>query len=126
MYTGNPLPPEVQEAGWAAGFIHLCQQSALGFGSNRRIPVAGRPIVEIRKDGSRAIVLPCTSQDKSSDSEFYELTSPDKVIWARPTHRRTFVFRRYEAVPNDALVEKIGAMPHPARIQLLEWLKGRY
>lgn len=129
MYTGKPLPPLpsiIQEAGWAAGFIHVCRQSALGFGSDRKMPVATRPVVELRIDGNRRVVLPCTSQNKSPDAEFYELTVPDKVVWTRIFHGRTFVFRRYEAVLAEVLIEKIGVMPHPARITLLDWLKARY
>ena len=56
--------------------------------------------------------------------DFRELTG--QVEWKRPTARRTFACARYEVVPTDALLEKIGALGHPARIQLLDWLKGRY
>lgn len=130
MFTGKPLPPlrplpdAVLDAGWAAGFVHIARQSALGFGSDRRIAVAARPAVEIRKDGARVVVLPCTSQDSSMKPDFRELTG--LVEWKRPTARRTFACARYEVVPAEALLEKIGALGHPARIQLLDWLKGRY
>ena len=128
MYTGKPLPPlpsVVSDADWAAGFVHLCRQAALDFGSDRRIPVSMRPVVEVRKDGPRTIVLPCTSQDRTADPTFYELTR-DRVEWTRPLESRSFAFMRYESISNEALREKIGVMPHPARIDLLKWLKGRY
>jgi hypothetical protein len=128
MYTGQPLPPlpsVVLDADWATGFVHLCQQTALDFGSNRRTPVALRPVLEVRKDGARAVVLPCTSQDKTANAQFYEL-GPDRVEWTRPSGNRSFAYSRYETVGTAVLRQKIGVMPHPARIALMQWIKGRY
>lgn len=127
MFTGKPLPPLlpiIQEAGWAAGFIDLCPQARLMFGSDRRTPVAFRPVVEVRRDGVRMVVLPCTSRDQSRSADFFELT-PERVMWTRPEAPRSFAFCRYEAVSCDVLHERIGVMPHPARIELLKWLKER-
>ena len=130
MFTGKPLPPlrilpdSVREAGWAAGFLHAADQAALHFGWNRREPVRARPVVEIRKDGPRVVVLPCTSQDKSESAGFRELTG--QIEWMRPEMRRTFASARYELVEPGHLYSKIGVLGHPARIQLLDWLKGRY
>ena len=130
MFTGKPLPPShplpdsVREAGWAAGFLHAADQAALHFGSNRRVPVQARPVVEIRNDGPRVVVLPCTSQDNSGHADFREITS--QIEWSRVETRRTFACARYEALAPEALHAKIGTLTHPGRIQLLEWLKGRY
>lgn len=44
----NVLPDSVIEAGKADGFIHICEQAALMFGSDRREPTAHRPVVAIR------------------------------------------------------------------------------
>lgn len=130
MFTGKPLPSfkplpdSVREAGWAAGFVYATRQSALEFGSDRREPVAARPVVEVRPDGARRIVLPCTSKDNSRDANFRELT--DQIEWTRSNTRRTFVYARYETIMPDAMFNKIGVLGHPARIQLLDWLKERY
>ena len=128
MYTGKPLPPlpsVISDVDWAAGILHICLQAALDFGSDRRIPVLMRPVLEVRKDGTRAVVLPCTSQDKTMDAMFYELT-PDRVLWTKPGSTRSFAYSRYEIVAIEALREKIGVMLHGARIDLIKWIKGRY
>lgn len=70
-----------------------------------------RPVLEVRKDGPRAVVLPCTSQDKTTDPSFYELT-PDRVQWTKLPGRRSFAFARYETITTEALREKIAVMPH--------------
>jgi hypothetical protein len=121
------LPDFVMEAGKADGFIHVCEQGALVFGSNRRKPTAQRPVVAIRNDGPRVVVLPCTSQDKNGQSDFYELTE-QRVMWSRlPDGRKSFARDRYEVVTRTRLQKNpIGAMPQPARIDLLNWLKSRY
>jgi len=125
MFTGQPVPPYlpsiVDEAAYADGFIYLCPQSLLGFGSDRRIPVTA-----VRPDGARVIVLPNTSQDRSNHPDFFELT-PERVRWVRASEQRSFVSCRYELVPAEALGrKKIGVMSHPARLDLMSWLKERY
>ncbi|NVZ08218.1 hypothetical protein HW932_02955 [Allochromatium humboldtianum] len=129
MFTGRPLPPlppVVTKANWAAGFVHICQQSALDFGSDRGIPVPSRPVVEVRADGVRIVVLPCTSKTQSTNPEFFELT-PERIHWVRVDVTRSYAFYRYETVPVNALIgKKIGTMTHPARIDLMNWLKERY
>ncbi|NEX22933.1 hypothetical protein G3480_21955 [Thiorhodococcus mannitoliphagus] len=129
MFTGRPLPPlppVVTEANWAAGFVHNCRQSLLLFGSNRSIPVPRRPVVEVRADGVRIVVLPCTSKTQSINLEFFELT-PERIHWTRADAPRSYAFYRYETVPANALIgKKIGTMTHPARIDLMNWLKERY
>jgi len=129
MFTGRPLPPlppVVAEADWATGFLHRCRQSVLEFGSDRRIPVASRPVVEIQRDGCFVVVLPNTRQDQSTNPDFFELT-PERVHWTEGGERRSFIYYRYETVLTEALLgRKIGAMTHPARIALLNWLKERY
>ena len=128
MYTGQeipPLPSSLQVADFADGFVQLCAQSALGFGADRRTPVSTRPVVRIKYDGPRVVVLPCTTRPPRVSSEFFELT-PERVMWTQQENRASFAFYRYEAVPIDAVHGKIGTMPHAARIDLLAWLKGRY
>ena len=59
--------------------------------------------------------------------DFRELTG--EIFWKgfTQTARRTFACARYEVVSSEALLKKtIGSLNHPNRIQLLEWLKGRY
>lgn len=130
MFTGRPLPPlptVVAEAGWAAGSLHVCQQSALEFGSNRREPVNCRPVVKIRPDGHRVVVLPCTRRDQAANPDFFDLNASGRVMWSLPPKASSFTYYRYETVSSDALVGKaIGVMSHPARINLIGWLKERY
>lgn len=130
MFTGKPLPPMhpvFEDAGWAEGLVRWCTQSALLFGADRRTPVAARPIVTLRRDGSRAVVLPCTSRDQSLNPSFRELVSPRDVMWVMDVQRRrTFAFRRYETVNLEVLGSKLGIMNHSARVDLLKWVKEQY
>lgn len=120
------LPESVSDAGKAEGMIHLCDQSALVFGSNRRKPTAYRPVVAVRSEGQRVVVLPCTSKDNTGSPDFFELNA-ERVMWTRPDDgRKSFANYRYEMVPAHRLRGKIGVMPQPARIELLVWLKSRY
>jgi hypothetical protein len=120
------LPDSVIEAGKADGFIHVCEQAALMFGSDRREPTSHRPVVAIRNDGPRVVVLPCTTKSHTSSPEFFELND-ERVMWTRPSDgRKSFASYRYEVVAGACLKGKIGVMPQPARIDLLEWLKSRY
>ncbi len=120
------LPDSVIEAGKADGFVHVCDQAALMFGSDRREPNAHRPVVAIRNDGPRFVVLPCTTKDSTELPDFFALDE-QRVMWSRPTNgRRSFACCRYEVVPGQRLRGKIGVMPQPARIELLAWLKSRY
>lgn len=129
MFTGRPLPPlpaPVANAAWAAGFIYNCRQGALDFGSDRHEPVKTRPVVELRRDGARFVVLPATSQSKGENLNFFELAA-HRTEWVRPNSRSSFVYYRYETVlPDDLYGKKIGAMSHPSRIDLMTWLKERY
>ena len=128
MYTGKeipPLPPTLQSAGFADGFVQLCPQSALTFGSDRRIPVAMRPVVRIKFDGARAVILPCTTVEHRESPEFYELT-PERVMWTQVQNRRSFAFWRYEVVSSGVVRDKVGVLHHAARIDLLSWLQSRY
>jgi hypothetical protein len=121
------LPADVAEAGKAEGFVHICDQSVLEFGSDRKIPVKYRPVVTLRKDGPRAVVLPCTSKDNSGSPDFFELVNDMRVQWVKPWDgRRSFARGRYEVVDPAHMRAKVGAMPQAARIELLNWLKSRY
>ena len=120
------LPDSVIEAGKADGFIHICEQAALFFGNDRRDPTSHRPVVAVRNDGPRVVVLPCTRRDHSNDPGFFELDDK-RVMWTRPDgDRSSFACCRYEVVPSTRMKGKIGTMPQTARIELLNWLKSRY
>lgn len=120
------LPDVVAEAGKADGFIHICDQSSLMFGSDRREPTAYRPVVGVRNDGPRVVVLPCTTKGHASSPDFFELNDK-RVMWTRPAeHHASYAYSRYEVVSEERLKQKIGTMPQPARIELLKWLKSRY
>lgn len=128
MFTGRPLPPlppVLRDEAYADGFVFQCPQDRLTFGSDRKTPVPTRPVVRLRRDGTRVLVLPCTTKQKMHPSFYFELT-PERVQWLQPNDRRSFAFYRYESVPAEALLAKIGVMPHPARIALMQWLKERY
>ncbi len=130
MFTGKPLPPMhplFEDAGWAEGMVCWCDQSALCFGADRGTPVPARPIVTLRRDGSRAVVLPCTSRVREGNPSFREIVSTLDVMWVADVPRhRTFAFWRYETVGLEVLGRKFGVMNHGARIDLLKWVKERY
>jgi hypothetical protein len=106
--------------------VYVCEQAALTFGSNRREPTTYRPVVAVRHDGPRAVVLPCTSRDRSALPDFFELNE-QRVMWVHAADgRRSFATCRYEVVDRGRLRGKIGVMPQPARIEILAWLKSRY
>jgi len=124
--TPDVLPDSVVDAGKADGFVHICEQSALSFGSDRREPTVYRHVVAIRAEGPRVVVLPCTTAEKTGNPEFFELTDK-RVMWTRKsTGRQSFAHYRYEVVSGVHLKGKIGVMPQAARIDLLSWLKSRY
>lgn len=129
MFTGKPLPPMralSDVAGWIEGAVRWCDQGALRFGANRRISVAARPVVTLRRDGSRAVVLPCT-KDGEGNPMLRELLSPRDVMWANKAPRyRTFVFRRYETLGPEVPGQKFGQMSDSALIDLLKWVKEHY
>lgn len=126
VWRNEALHESVIEADKADGFIHVCEQAALMFGSDRREPKPYRPVVCIRNDDSRVVVLPCTTKDQIDSPDFFELND-ERVMWTRrPDGSNSFAHYRYEVVAGGSLKNKIGAMPQPARIELLKWLKSRY
>lgn len=115
------------ELGKAEGFVQVCDQAALMFGSNRKVPVEFRPVVTVRKDGSRAVVLPCTSKNPLAAAEFFELVNDVHVQWTKPWDgRRSFAYYRYEVVASGHLHQKVGVMSQGARVRLLDWLVERW
>jgi hypothetical protein len=128
MYTGQArpvLPRVVAEAEKAEGFVQLCRQQSLIFGSDRRVPVQTRPVTPLKRDGTRMVVLPCTTRGNPESPDFFELTS--RVMWTRTiSESRSFAFWRYEVVMDDSLGSKIGVMTQSGRIELLTWVKSRY
>jgi len=128
MFTGfapfQALPPSVADAGKADGFIHLCRQAALGFGSDRRTPVDFRPVVRLRAEPGRLVVLPCTRTHSTDSDEFFALTA-DRTMWTRAQAGEGAAFWRYEVVPVESAPDKIGMLTQSARVDLLKWLRGR-
>lgn len=123
------LPDSVSEAGVADGFIHVCQQSALMFGSDRQTPASTRPVVKIKQHGPRFVVLPCTTRANTGSMDFFALNENERVIWVNPEKSGTtsMAYYRYEVISPQAFYKrKIGFMPQAARIELLHWLKSRY
>jgi hypothetical protein len=122
----SAVPDGVAEEGKAEGFVQLCEQAALFFGSDRRQPTEYRPVVRVRKDGLRRVVLPCTTRDHSESPEFFALTR-ERAMWTRPNDdRQSYAHYRCEVVSDDALRAKIGVMNQNARVDLLRWLLSRY
>jgi len=130
MFTGKPIPPmnsDFSDLEWAEGRVCWGRQSALLFGADRRSPVFSRPVVTIRRDGCRVIVLPCTKANRASNPAFREIVSPRDVMWLDQAKRpRTFSFRRYETILFESLLEVMGVINHAARINLLKWVKEQY
>lgn len=125
-HRNTVLPERFAEADKADGFIHFCDQAALMFGSDRRDPKPTRPVVRIRNDGCRVVVLPCTTKDKTGFPDFFDLND-QRVMWIdKRLDRHSFARDRYEVVNGEMLKNKIGVMTQPARIDLLNWLKSRY
>jgi hypothetical protein len=60
------------------------------------------------------------------DPDFYDLSRDGRVLWTRLNASPSYAHYRYEIIGGDALVEKIGVMPHGARLEFLGWLKTRY
>lgn len=119
------LPAAIADASVVIGMVHFCEQTALLFGSDRREPTPYRPIILLRRDGPRMVVLPCTSKDRSGTPDFFELTE-QRVMWSRrPNGHKSFASCHYEVIGGSHLQQKIGFMPQPARIELLDWLKSR-
>ena len=130
MFTGTPLPPLpacLEDAPMSSGLLYSCEQRALAFGANRRTPVARRPVADLRREGGRVVVLPCTTRARDNDARFFELPL-EQVMWLgpQPADQRNSVFERYEVVPAAALHGKIGIMAQPLRIELMQWLHSRY
>jgi hypothetical protein len=128
LYTGEkiPLPKFVSLADKADGMVHLCEQSALVFGADRRTPVKYRPVVAIRSDGPQTVLLPCTTKLPDRADQFFQLHS-NRVMWTQKNEGGdSYAYYRYEVVPRGSLHAKIGIMVQSARIELLQWLKSRF
>jgi hypothetical protein len=120
------LPADIAQDGKADGIIHLCEQAALEFGSDRREPSFARPVVAIKDGGPGTVVLPCTTRPHSGSPDFYELASPP-VVWTQTKATvPSYAFYRYEVVPRQHFLKKIGLLPQGPRIDLLNWLISRY
>lgn len=129
MFTGSPipesLPPELVAAGKADGFVQLCQQQQLHFGSDRRKPVDYRPVVVLRAHGGRLAVLPCTTQVEREPEALFRL-SAQRVFWTRPNQPESGAYWRYEMIDGRAASLRIGTLTQGARVDLWKWITERY
>lgn len=108
---------------WAHGFCYLSRQRDLHFGANRRRPVDWRPVVLVIRYGSRLYVLPATSQPHP---DFFHLL-PDDCFQIRPPKdppHDSYLYWVAETAEESLLV-KLGVLPHPRRIQIMQWLRER-
>ncbi len=122
----DSLPTFVTEADKADGLVHTCDQSALMFGSDRRNPTFQRPVVGIKNEGHRVVILPCTTKNHQDSPDFLELNK-NRVMWSgEPRELTSYASYRYEVIDCSRLRKKIGIMPQIARLELLRWLKSRY
>ena len=111
----------------ASGMISLCLQSALVFGSNRRIPVRSRPVVQVRRNGNLLAVLPCTTKRAHPSSNFFGL-APSRTFWVRSREpgEESSAFYRYEVIDGREVGTKIGTLTQGGRIDLMRWLQERH
>ena len=111
----------------ASGLIMLCLQSALVFGSDRRIPVRSRPVVQVRRNGSLLAVLPCTTKSPRRPEDFFRL-APSRTFWtqSREAGDESCAYYRYEVVADGEVGKKIGTLTQGGRIDLMRWLQQRY
>jgi hypothetical protein len=129
MFTGNPLPAslpaDLVSAGKADGFVQLCQQQFLHFGSDRRTPVDYRPVVLLKSFGGRLAVLPCTTQVQREPDALFVLDT-QRVFWTRPNQPRSGAHWRYEMIDAEHATLRIGTLTQNARVDLLKWIAERY
>lgn len=124
----QPLPGEAPaEANEPThGFFYAAPQALLAFGSDRRIPVAGRPVYSVRKLVGYYLVLPATSRDASDDPNFFAVPdTPDAVLWTRRPEKQTYLYDRPEKVHGTRLGSSIGVVSQTVRLQIGAWLKER-
>ena len=119
--SGQGEAPVVPE--FAHGHCFLAPQGALEFGSDRREPVAWRPVVSLAARGPIRQVLPSTGHHRPA---FYPLKR-DRCFVARPRTdiRDSYLAPWVEAIHVSGLIE-IGVLPHPERLAIAAWLRGRH
>lgn len=127
MQSRRPAPP--RRAGRAAGgpdfahgFCYLAPQGLLYFGGDRAEPVEWRPVVSVAREGPRCRVLPSTH---ARDRNFYRLEAARCFATReQPDQRDSYLCPRVEVI-EEALLVKIGVLPHPERLALGAWLRER-
>jgi len=118
MFRQRPPVTPSTMPDWADGFCYLAKQSYLMFGRDRKEPVEARFVVSWIKHNDRIIVLPATTQAKD---DFFHLLAEQCHQKGQTTPRDSYLCPRYESVPQNIL-KKIGVLPHPIRIQIVQWL----
>ena len=85
------------------------------------------PVLILRSDGPRVVILRCATKSDDASPDGFELT-PDRVRWDRPLREieRICAFWRYEVIDSRRLGVKIGVMTEGAIVDLLAWARSRY
>ena len=123
LYQRRPKPqPTVPTGEFAQGKCYLARQSALVFGSNRRIPVEWRRVVSWAVVGPRAYIFPATTKPHT---DFF-LLAHDKCFLKRlyEDERDGYLCPQIEALSVTALIE-LGILDHPTRIAIADWKRAQ-
>ena len=95
------------------------------FGADRKKPVDYRPVVLLKCDAGRVVVLPCTSKQTEDTPEHFALTAA-RVFWTKPDRPSGAAFWRYEVIDRAEAKMKIGTLTQGARIDVLKWVRSKY
>ncbi len=124
-----PELPALVEAGQsdipdkAEGFCFRARQQDLHFGSNRREPVATRPVVSLARRGRWRSALPATTRP---NPRFFRVTADQPFRKWQPTDPRdSYLCPRYETLPDERL-RKVGLVPQPVRVDIARWLRRHW
>lgn len=113
------LPAELDKA---HGFLWWCDQSALVFGADRRIPTSGRMTLSLARDRQFTTVLPATTQNKPA---FFHLDPALIRMHRAQDVRESWLCPRYEIIRNHHLKEA-GIVDQSARVSVVDWLRRQY
>jgi hypothetical protein len=106
---------------WTSGIMYWVKQSELIFGSDRKSPTSHCPFHGVKKHSSRVVVLPLTSNQKSS---FYHL-APGTIQWIKVPEKDSYLSFKYESITAHSVQKKAGVIPHAECIKIIDWLKTR-
>lgn len=103
----------------AHGFLWWCNQNALHFGSDRRLPTAARMTLSLRRGPQTSVVLPATTQPKPA---FFALDPARLRMHRSGDARASWLCPRYETIDNRQLQEA-GIVDQAMRVQIVQWLR---